>query len=100
MKCKHCKERPVGIQSRGLCMPCYRNLRNCGLVKKYPKKDLYLKRLKKRYKGILKDFKEISNNSEIARKHGFTRELARQIRKNLLRYSDKGNLCELISRES
>ena len=85
MKCKHCKRRPVEVQNREICISCYRWLIKHVLLHKYPKKDLYLVRLKKRYNGILTDFEEISNLSEIARKHGFSRELARQIRKTLIK---------------
>jgi len=90
MKCKHCHKRPVEVQSREICRRCYRRLRYHGRVEEYPKKDMFRKRLLKRYgAGITLHFLWCRNNikgitlSYIARKYEFSRERASQIYQKL-----------------
>ena len=83
--CKYCDSPEIDYESRGICKTCYSYLFQNNRLDEYPKRDLYIKRLKKRYGDrIVLDFElcmyNLNNNlTKIGEKYGFCRERARQI---------------------
>lgn len=111
--CQNCFNEPIFIRKRSLCKPCYDRLRRLGEIDTTPSTKLFVisnrnidplsinqfplppfkesqaSRLKRRYgKSILKDLRKLWKNpaytlERIGQQHGFSREYARQIFKNL-----------------
>lgn len=101
MNCIECKKKEIVYEARRLCKVCYRKKRHKGLPKisQSRKNELFKTRLEKRFPGILQDYEKLFKNhfislTDLGKKHGFTRERARQIFKTLYG-SDFGLLMKL-----